>query len=138
MRLRPKSLTFRFAAGFLFVGAILARAPQGSAQPVPGVSPRIALVIGELNYKSGPLSSAANDAGLVADTLQRAGFDVAGAADLDQDGLRKALREFVDKAAAAGPGAIAFVYISGAACKMPAKTISRRSRRRFRAPPMSR
>ena len=113
MRLRPKSLTFRFAAGFLFVGAILVRAPQGSAQPAPGVSPRIALVIGESNYKTGPLSSAANDAGLVADTLQRAGFDVAGAADLDQDGLRKALREFVDKAAAAGPGAIAFVYISG-------------------------
>jgi uncharacterized caspase-like protein len=113
MRLRPKSLKFRFAAGFLFVGAILVRAPQGSAQPAPGVSPRIALVIGESNYKTGPLSSAANDAGLVADTLQRAGFDVAGAADLDQDGLRKALREFVDKAAAAGPGAIAFVYISG-------------------------
>ena len=65
------------------------------------------------NYKTGPLSSAANDAGLIADTLQRAGFDVAGAADLDQDGLRKALREFVDKAAAAGPDAIAFVYISG-------------------------
>jgi uncharacterized caspase-like protein len=113
MRLRPKKSTLRIATCVLFIGAIFIRTPFGAAQPAPGVSPRIALVVGEAAYKTGPLSSAANDAGLIADTLQRAGFDVAGAADLDQDGLRKALREFVDKAAAAGPDAVAFVYISG-------------------------
>ncbi|WP_374547216.1 caspase family protein, partial [Rhodoblastus sp.] len=113
MRLRPEGKARRFAAGVVFVAAIFIGRVEVSAQPAPGGSPRIALVIGESHYKTGPLASAANDAGLIADTLQRAGFDVAGAADLDQDGLRKALREFVDKAAAAGPDAVAFVYISG-------------------------
>ncbi len=117
MRLRttkPKSKArLGLAAGFLFIGATFIGVVESAAQPAPGVSPRIALVIGEARYKTGPLASAANDAGLIADTLQRAGFDVTGAADLDQDGLRKALREFVDKAAAAGPDAVAVVYISG-------------------------
>ncbi len=36
-----------------------------------------------------------------------------GAADLDQDGLRRSLREFVEKAAAAGPDAVVFIYLSG-------------------------
>ncbi len=103
----------RLAAGALFAGAIVAGAAFGAAVPAPGKSSRIALVIGESNYKTGPLPTAANDAGLIADTLRRAGFDVTGAADLDRDGLRKTLREFVEKAAAAGPGAIAFIYISG-------------------------
>ncbi|MCI4680691.1 caspase family protein, partial [Rhodoblastus acidophilus] len=113
MRVRTEKFKRRLAAGAFFVGAILTGAAPAGAQPAPGVAPRIALVIGESNYKDGRLPTAANDAGLIADTLQRAGFDVTGAADLDQDGLRKALREFVDKAAAAGPNAIAFVYISG-------------------------
>ncbi|ACL60346.1 caspase family protein [Methylobacterium nodulans] len=74
---------------------------------------RIALVIGNGAYAAGALPTAANDAGLVAQTLQAAGFDVVGARDLDEDGLRRALRDFTDKAAAAGPEAVAFVYLSG-------------------------
>ncbi len=112
MRVRTRIFR-RGLAGVLFVGAIVAGAAPGAAQPAPGGAPRIALVIGESSYRTAPLPTAANDAGLIADTLRRAGFDVTGAADLDQDGLRKALREFVDKAAEAGPNAIAFVYISG-------------------------
>ena len=111
--IRDEAIRPRLAAGVLFAGAIVAGAAFGAAVPAPGESPRIALVIGESRYKTGPLPTAANDAGLIADTLQRAGFDVTGAADLDRDGLRKTLREFVEKAAAAGPGAIAFIYISG-------------------------
>ncbi|WP_204306343.1 caspase family protein, partial [Stenotrophomonas maltophilia] len=44
---------------------------------------RIALVIGNSAYQAGALSTAANGAGLVAQTLQAAGFDVVGARDLD-------------------------------------------------------
>src|SRR5262249_22571931 len=33
--------------------------------------------------------------------------------DLDQDSLRRALRDFLDKAAAAGPDTVAFIYVSG-------------------------
>jgi uncharacterized caspase-like protein len=74
---------------------------------------RIALVIGEAAYKEHPLATAANDAGLVAQTLQAAGFDVTGARDLDEDGLRRALRDFLDKAGASGPETVAFVYFAG-------------------------
>ncbi|MGO9390268.1 caspase family protein [Rhodoblastus sp.] len=114
MTRRARILKSRLAAAAI-VGALMAGLPQASGQPAPQGSPRIALVIGEAAYKNGPLSSAANDAGLIADTLQTAGFDVTGAADLDQDGLRRALREFVDKAAAAGSNATVFIYLSGRA-----------------------
>ncbi len=45
--------------------------------------------------------------------LQAAGFDVVGARDLDQKSVREALRDFLDKANAAGPDMQAFVYFSG-------------------------
>src|SRR6266581_9116951 len=74
---------------------------------------RIALVVGNADYQAGPLLTPANDAGLIAQTLQAAGFDVAGARDLDQESLRRALRDFLDQASASGPDTIAFVYVSG-------------------------
>src|SRR5277367_3548984 len=73
-------------------------------------NPRIALVIGNSAYPDHPLGAAANDAGLVAQTLQAAGFDVVGARDLDGNSLRTAFRDFLDKASAAGPDMQAFVY----------------------------
>src|ERR1700733_14483604 len=74
---------------------------------------RIALVIGNGAYQAEALPTAANDAGLIAQTLQAAGFDVVGARDLDQDTLRRTLHDFFDKAAASGPDTVAFVYLSG-------------------------
>ena len=74
---------------------------------------RIALVIGNATYQDAPLQTPANDAGLVAQTLQAAGFDVVGARDLDQDTLRRAFRDFLEKASASGPGTVAYVYLSG-------------------------
>ena len=111
--MNPGTLKTRLAAGAVLVGALFAGLAHSLAQQPAGGPARLALVIGEAAYKSGPLSSAANDAGLIADTLQLAGFDVTGAADLDEDGLRRSLREFVDKAAAAGPEATVFIYLAG-------------------------
>ena len=74
---------------------------------------RLALVIGNASYKAQPLTNAVNDAALIAQTLQLAGFDVVGARDLDQGQLRAAFRDFTDKVASAGPGAVVFVYFSG-------------------------
>ncbi len=74
---------------------------------------RIALVIGNAGYQAGALNTPANDAGLIAQTLQAAGFDVVGARDLDQDTLRHAFRDFVEKASASGPDTVAFIYVSG-------------------------
>src|ERR1700681_789945 len=74
---------------------------------------RIALVVGNGAYAKSPLPTAANDAGLIAQTLQAAGFDVVGARDLDGDTVRKSFRDFVQKAQASGPGTVAMVYLSG-------------------------
>jgi uncharacterized caspase-like protein len=74
---------------------------------------RFALVIGNDEYKSAKLATPANDAGLVANALQAAGFTVTGARNLDQATLRESFREFVDQLVAAGPDAVAFVYLAG-------------------------
>lgn len=74
---------------------------------------RFALVIGNDQYKTATLLTPANDAGLVADALQAAGFTVTGARNLDQATLRESVREFIDQVSAAGPDAVAVIYLSG-------------------------
>ncbi|TPV98065.1 MAG: hypothetical protein USCAAHI_02483 [Beijerinckiaceae bacterium] len=74
---------------------------------------RIAFVVGNAAYQAGPLATPANDAGVIAQTLQAAGFDVTGARDLDGESLRAAFRDFLDKAQASGPDTVAFVYLAG-------------------------
>lgn len=104
MKFRSKFACFAIS----LIGVILAI--QGEAI---AAEKRIALVIGNAAYEAKPLETTANDAGLVAQTLQAAGFDVTGARDLDEDSLRHAFRDFTDKAAAAGPNTVAFVYFAG-------------------------
>src|SRR5258708_183449 len=74
---------------------------------------RMALVIGNGAYQTGALATPANDAGLIAQTLQAAGFDVVGARDLDEDSLRHAFRDFVDNVSRAGPETVVAVYFAG-------------------------
>src|SRR5258708_23395238 len=74
---------------------------------------RIALVVGNGAYAKAPLATAANDAGLIAQTLQAAGFDVVGARDLDGETLRRSFRDFMQKAEESGPGTVAMVYLAG-------------------------
>ena len=100
----------RYKAATL-AGALLAL----MASAANAANPRLALVIGESAYPDGALPTTANDAGLVAQVLQAAGFDVVGARDLDGKGVREAMRDFLDRANAAGPDMQAFVYVSGRA-----------------------
>src|SRR5262245_34996622 len=94
--------------------AVAAPERRQLAQPsAASAEKRIALVIGNAGYQVGALATPANDAGLVAQTLQAAGFDVVGARDLDQDSLRRAFRDFLEKATAAGLDTVAFIYVSG-------------------------
>src|SRR5262247_1052241 len=95
---------FRFGGGVMShirkLLLLFALIPLGLAF-VPGAAhaeKRIALVIGNAGYQAGALNTPADDAGLIAQTLQASGFDVVGARDLDQDSLRRALRDFVEKA----------------------------------------
>jgi uncharacterized caspase-like protein len=74
---------------------------------------RIALVVGNGAYAKTPLATTANDAGLIAQTLQAAGFDVIGARDLDADSLRKTFRDFMQKIQASPSDTVAMVYLSG-------------------------
>src|SRR5271155_5379516 len=80
----------------------------------PGLAEqRFALVVGNSQYKTATLATPGNDAGLVADALTAAGFTVSGARNLDQATLRESFREFLGQVAAAGPDAVALVYLSG-------------------------
>lgn len=103
----PGSQLLRLVLATLLVAIGFSHA---QAQPL---EKRIALVIGNGAYQAGTLASPANDAGLVAQTLQAAGFDVVGARDLDMATFRASLREFIDKASASGPDTVAFVYFAG-------------------------
>src|SRR5260370_38111946 len=56
---------------------------------------RIALVVGNGAYAKSPLATAANDAGLIAQTLQAAGFHVVVAPDLAGGTRRRSFRAFI-------------------------------------------
>src|SRR5438876_10305047 len=98
-----------------FTLALLALLAAASAPPAIAAptEKRFALVIGNAAYQTGALVTSANDAGLIAQTLQAAGFDVVGARDVDQEALRGALRDFLGRVSAAGPDATIFVYLAG-------------------------
>jgi uncharacterized caspase-like protein len=105
MRALQKFLGLVVALAFFVVGSTACALAQGEK--------RLAFVIGNGAYQSGELVTAANDGGLIAQTLQAAGFDVVGARDVDQESLRGALRDFLGKVSAAGPDAVVFVYFAG-------------------------
>ncbi|WP_092716441.1 caspase family protein [Rhizobium multihospitium] len=110
MGLSSKKTIWAFFAMMLVLAGIAAANPaeaQGSPEK------RIAFVVGNAAYTVGALPTPANDAGLIAQTLQAAGFDVIGARDLDQNGLRDAMRDFLTKANASGPNTVVFVYLAG-------------------------
>ena len=103
----------RFSPLVALIGAAVLIAVAIAPSSAQQSEKRIALVLGESAYAAAPLATAANDAGLVAQTLQAAGFDVVGARDLGTQGLRDALREFVEKAQQSGPDTVAMVYFAG-------------------------
>ena len=106
---RAKAIFFLFSLGLLIVPGFVERA----AGQQPAQEKRIALVVGDGNYVGTPIATAANDAGLIAQTLQAAGFDVIGARDLDADGLRNSFRDFLAKVQEAPADTVAMVYLSG-------------------------
>ena len=74
---------------------------------------RIALVIANSAYQGvPPLATTAADAGLVAATLQAAGYDVTQYENLTGQTIGAVFGPFIDKIKAAGPNAVVFVYFS--------------------------
>ncbi|MBV8910269.1 MAG: caspase family protein, partial [Gammaproteobacteria bacterium] len=75
--------------------------------------PRVALVIGNSAYASGPLRNPANDAGLMGETLKRVGFEVIERRDADQITMKRAIQDFGSRLEAAGPKAVGLFYYAG-------------------------
>ena len=89
-------------------GSAHAQSPANAA----GQERRVAFVVGNAAYQT-PLATTANDAGLIAQTLQAAGFDVVGARDLDGETLRRSFKDFIQKVQTSGPDTVAVVYLAG-------------------------
>src|SRR6476661_2486498 len=89
--------------------SLLAVFTLGIAATAARAEQRVALVVGNAAYAAGAIKTAANDAGLVAQTLVSAGFEVMGARDLDQDAVRRAFRDFLDRAASLGSDDVAYL-----------------------------
>src|SRR4051794_2430539 len=96
--------------GFLFTICLSAMA--GAATDA-AAEQRLALVVGQGAYPSGQLPTTVNDAGLIAQTLTGAGFEVIQGRDLNATDLRRVVRDFLDKAQVAEPDAAVVVYLSG-------------------------
>ena len=65
---------------------------------------RVALVIGNSTYSSGPLKNPVNDARLIAKTLKDLGFDVISRENADQNQMKIAIDEFGKKIKGGGIG----------------------------------
>jgi formylglycine-generating enzyme required for sulfatase activity len=74
---------------------------------------RIALVIGNSDYSSGPLPNPANDAKLVGEALTSLGFDVIARRNADQTTMKRAIQEFGSRLEKAGPSAVGLFYYAG-------------------------
>jgi formylglycine-generating enzyme required for sulfatase activity len=77
--------------------------------------PRVALVIGNSNYKGDlpKLPNPANDADLMAATLKKLGFEVIESRDADLNQMTKAIRDFSNKLSSAGSQAVGLFFYAG-------------------------
>ncbi|MGE3150215.1 MAG: caspase domain-containing protein, partial [Pseudorhodoplanes sp.] len=82
-------------------------------RPLAAQEARIAFVAGYAAYPKGPLKTALNDAGLVADSLRSIGFTIVETADANKPLFQQRYEDFLTRLKEAGPSATAFVYISG-------------------------
>jgi hypothetical protein len=79
-----------------------------------GPEQRVALVIGNSNYRNAPpLENPDNDAQSVAQLLNSAGFEVIAATDLTQNEMIKVVQDFSARVAAHGTNTVAMVYYAG-------------------------
>jgi len=101
----------RFA---LFLLAAFAFAQSAAANTETGTEPRIALVVGNANYRDEQkLLNPAKDAELIAASLRKVGFDVVLLTDAGQKQLEHAIVDFGDRLSKAGPDATGLFYYAG-------------------------
>ena len=115
MRLARTFSLLSLTLGLLLMSAFPGLVGSAAAQQQ---EKRIALVVGNAAYAKAPLATTANDAGLIAQQLQAAGFDVIGARDLDGDTLRKSFHDFLEKAQSDPANTVAMIYLAGYAMQL--------------------
>jgi hypothetical protein len=91
--------------------SVLAAQARGTLRVESATSePRVALVIGNAAYEDVPLTNPVNDAEDIARTLTQLGFDVTHKENLDQNSMKRAIREFGEKIRGGG---VALFYFAG-------------------------
>ncbi len=95
--------------GWLAAQGVLA-ASQAQAQTASTKERKLALVIGNGNYRNGPLKNPVGDAKAVADSLRALGFDVLLRTDAGLADMLEAMRQFSVRAADA---AVRLVFFAG-------------------------
>jgi uncharacterized caspase-like protein/formylglycine-generating enzyme required for sulfatase activity len=106
----PAGAPYNYAMGFIRL-SLFALIALGSA--AAQAETRIALVIGNSEYSSGPLPNPANDAKMIAETLGNLGFEVIARRNADQNTMKRAIQEFGARLEKAGPAAVGLFYYAG-------------------------
>jgi hypothetical protein len=89
-------------------------APAAAPSVLGGPEQRVALVIGNSNYRNAPqLANPDNDAQSMAQFLNSAGFEVVEATDLTQNDMIKVVQDFSARVQAHGPNTVAMIYYAG-------------------------
>jgi formylglycine-generating enzyme required for sulfatase activity len=102
-----------YTEGMGFIRFVLfALTALSSAAAVPAET-RIALVIGNSEYSSGPLPNPANDAKMIGETLSSLGFEVIARRNADQNTMKRAIQEFGSRLEKGGPSAVGLFYYAG-------------------------
>lgn len=86
------------------------------APPAWGAEGRLALVIGNASYQKPPLTplpNPVNDARLIKEKLEAAGFEVVLVEDATLSALRRAIRDFGRKLEAGASNSVAVIYYAG-------------------------
>lgn len=98
----------------LLVACVLCTAALCWAQPGGEESEkRIALVIGNAAYESGPLRNPVNDARAVTVTLRELGFEVVALENATQAAMKQAIDDFGESLHRAGKNTVGLFYYSG-------------------------
>ncbi|MGM4872044.1 caspase family protein [Bradyrhizobium sp. 956_D2_N1_5] len=117
-RLKPFLMTASLVGSLFGFACGPVSAQVAPVQPAPtalqGPEQRVALVIGNSNYKNAPqLQNPDNDAESMAQFLNSAGFEVVAATDLTQNDMLRVVQDFSAKVSARGPNTVAMVYYAG-------------------------
>src|SRR5262245_22712051 len=87
-------------SSMLLLAAFITPSASAQQRPAPAADSgenRLALIIGNANYKDAPLANPVNDAQAVGKTLNELGFQVRILTNLTQTQMRRAVREFGDE-----------------------------------------